>query len=263
MKTFSAGNIARVPIDLVTRDGEAIVPVSASFKVYDDTGVELGSEAIAVTGNECEIVVVVPGADNVIDAAALNGARTVVLTVVSADGQFDLSETYLLERPGFLAVPEMSAMTVQQSVMLSATMRQVVTEVWAHTDDHDRRAALMEAWSRISKFSFRPWRSTDDAAAAPDRLLNSQFRTNELSLADWQALPEHFKTALKRAQFIEACVILEGDPTWDRRVDGLISKTVGESSEMFSGKKPLISSISPKALRELKGYMRRSVRIAR
>ena len=265
MLAFGPNSDVTMEFDLIhPQTNEILTPVSASYSVFDDEGTEIvASTAITIVGGEQALFVTVDAADNLI-ATGTNAARTILVTVVTSEGAVQLTETYVLETFGFLAIPAESGMTVPQSLMLSRRLAQGIVEVWKDVEDQERQAALREAWSRISKMSFEPWYSYETSPEGISTDLHERkFRINSLSDTDWALLPTHFKNALKNAQLIEACVLLEGDPTWDRRQDGLISKTVGESSEMFSTKKSVTSSISPKAYRELRGYIRRTITLGR
>ena len=265
MLTFSPNTDVVVEFDLVDpHTTEIITPTSAAYSVYDDEGTALQTnQLVTISGGEDVIRITVAAVDNDIGAAD-NGARSVTLNVVTDNGAVTLSETYVLEQPVFLTIPAQSAMTVPQSMMLSRNLAQTVIEVWGDVEDRDRKAALLEAWTRIAKLPLTPWRDYEEMPdAASDTLISGRYRVDELDATDWALLPDHFKNALKRAQLIEACVLLDGDPTWDRRQDGLISKTVGESSEMFVNKKSAISSVSPKAYREISQYVRRRITLGR
>ena len=264
MLTFAPNSDVTLTFDMFTADGDVIDPVSATYRVFDDEGAEVvSSTAVAVSGGEEEISVTIAAVNNAIGGAA-NGARTVLLSVITAAGAYELSQTYVLETHGFLSVPSESVLTLPQSLMLARQLAQSVLDIWDDAEDHERQAALREAWIRIDRFPFTPWRSYETIPdSASDTLKTGAYRVSELSSADWALLPEHFKSALKRAQLVEAAVLLDGDPTWDRRQDGLISKTVGESSEMFTSHKASVTTISPKSYREIKGYVRRKVSLAR
>lgn len=264
MNVYAPSKNVVVSFDMIDPDtSEIITPISATVSVYDDAGtVLIADQAVAVVGNETVIEITVAAGDNTITGSS--GARTVVLDVTTATGTVQLDETYVLELTGFLTVPAQSGQTVPQSMILSRNMAQITLEVWNDASNSQRRAALMEAWSRISRMPFKPWRDHETIPdAVPQDVSLGLTRVNELSSEMWALLPSHFTDALKRAQLIEACVLLEGDPTWDRRQDGLISKTVGESSEMFSNRKSVMSSISPKAHREIRSYVHRSITLGR
>ena len=264
MNIFAPGSDITLTFDMLNpQTHEEITPVSASFSVYDEEGTALMENvAVTVSGGEETLDVTVPAANNVISGS--NGARTISLIVNTAKSNIFLSETYVLEQFGFLTIPAESAMTLPQSMILSTQMAQQVIDIWSEVEDRERQAALREAWSRISRLPFDPWRMYETPPSdIAINIVDGNFAVNELDKETWDVLPGHFKTALKNAQLIEACVILEGDPTWDRRQEGLISKTVGESSEMFSARKPALTSMSPKSYREIRRYISRTIKVGR
>ncbi|MDX5412912.1 MAG: hypothetical protein LPK02_07675 [Rhodobacterales bacterium] len=264
MQIFVPGSNVTVVFDLIDPEtSEMISPASAAYQVFDDEGVQVvPTTPVALTGDEESIEITVVAADNTVTGS--NGARTVVLTLQSAGKSFQLSQTYVLENFGFLSVPSQSAMTLPQAMILARSMSTAVMEAWEFADDRERQGALQDAWSRLCRLPYLPWRDYEERpGSGADRLIKGEFRLDDLTNDEWALLPDHFKKALKRAQLIEAAVVLGGDPSWDRRQDGLISKTVGESSEMFMTRKPGMTTISPKAHEELRGYIRRSIRIGR
>mgnify|MGYP003636877717 CR=1 FL=1 len=263
MNTFIPGSDITLTFDMVDDESETIDPVSATFDVFDHEGVQLVTgQAITVVGSEDQLETVIDATHNTITGA--EGARSVIMNIVAANGNKRLTKTYLLSGQSFLVVPEESGMTIIQSEMLSVKMAQSVLEVWNDEDEKRKSAALRESWTRLSRIPFSPWRDFEvPDSDVPKSLINGDFALNQLSMSEWLQLPANFKGAIKRAQLIEAAVLLDGDPTWDRRQDGLISKTVGESSEMFSSKKAAFSTISPKSQREISAYIRRRIVIGR
>jgi len=264
MDVYGSGVDVTVEIDLIDRSGTVITPVTADYKVYDETGALLGSSSLTVVGSESSLSVTVAAADNIITDP--NGARTVLLNVQSVSGTHQLTATYVIQLFGFLSVPVQSGMTETEAAILNVDMPSIIG--YDNATEEDRRAALLEAWSRLSRMAYKPWREYDKTSASSayethPTIVDGDFRLNELDAGGWAVLPAPFKAALKRSQMIEADVILEGDPTWDRRVDGLMSKTVGESSEMFRPGKPVITAVSMKAMRELSGFLSFSVKIGR
>jgi len=264
MNIFIPGTDITLVFDMVDNDTmDLIDPVSAVYDVFDDEGVQLVSNgAVTVAGGEDVLEVTVVAADNIISGS--QGARTIVMTVTTATGAKRLHKSYMLEGVSFLAVPTESGMTLIQSDMLASNMAQSVLEVWEDTEMRRKTSGLREAWNRITRIPFLPWRDFEDVPdSTPVYIRKGDFSLRNLTPEEWQSLPENFRKAVKRAQLIEAAVILDGDPTWDRRQDGLISKTVGESSEMFAAKKSAFSTISPKAYREISMYIRRTVILGR
>lgn len=264
MNSYAPATDVTVEFDLIGPNQDMLTVSAATYAVYDDEGTEVAAGPVTVGAGATQLSVTVLAADNTIAVGQINGARTVILSVVTPTGTIDLSQTYLIQSNRFLGVPALSGMTLPQSLMLAAQMASDVVDVWDDATDDERRAALLEAWTRIVAFPLRPWLEYEEPPSDIDRkVVEGDFRVSDLDEVTWLRLPATFRSALKRAQLIEACVILGGDPVWDRRNDGLISKTVGESSEMFAVRKPGVTSMAPKSLRELRPYIRRSIRIGR
>lgn len=264
MDTFAPSTDISLTFDMSDEEtAEIIEPVSANYDLFDDEGVQLvNAEPVPVSGGEDELTITIDANMNTITGT--EGARTAVLNVTTASGVKMLSKTYLLARFSILSVPAESGMTLAQSEMLTVKMAQAVLENWPHESDKRKTGALREAWNRLSRIPFSPWREFQQVPTTTQPYLRSgDFALNDITADDWISLPENFRRAVMRAQLIEAAVILDGDPTWDRRQDGLISKTVGESSEMFTSKKAAFTAISPKAQREVSAYIRRRISIGR
>lgn len=264
MDVYGSGTDVIVTVDLIDAQGNVITPDSASYEVFDESGASLTIGVLVVAGNESSLDVTVGAAFNGLVSPAVQGARLVRLAVVSSSGTHQIEKAYVIETPAFLSIPTESGQTELQANMLAVNIPGL--DAWETATDRERKSALRVAWERLSRLAYRPWRDYDDSSAVSadnQSLLLGDFRLNELDAAKWAALPAPFVAALKRAQLVEANIALAGDPVWDRRVDGLLSKTVGESSEMFRSGKPVINAVSSKTMRELAGFIDFSLRIGR
>jgi len=263
---YTAGSELTLTLPLVDETGAQIDAASYTFSLYEEDGneVETGSGTLNAGAFDCELTL--GASSNQLTVGSRMGARQLVLNVVDDNGNTHvISEIYIL-RASFvpLAVPAESGQTLLQANLLNRGMASGVLESWSYSDQGEQEAALMEAWNRLSRIAYNPWRDVEEPDSDLSELVRySDFVLNEVSTDDWALLPENFKAALRRAQLIEAAVLLGGDPTWDRMQEGLISKTVGESSEMFRSKPITNRSISPKARREIEGYIRQNISIGR
>lgn len=261
MDRFAPNAETSVEIDLVSKGGESITATSVTYDLYDDEQNKLVDQGTASFDAD-KVTVVVSAAHNT-TTGSLAG-RTIVAFVNTADGAHLLTKNYILESTSFLSVPSESSMTVLQADMLSTRVAQTVSDAWGYADDSEKRTTMEEAWVRVTRLNLNPWiRGEIPDDTLPDSVKCGPFTVSDLTSDQWALLPTHFKEALKRAQFIEACVLLDGDPTWERRQDGLISKTVGESSEMFRSGKPINAPLSPKSMKEISGYIVRTISISR
>jgi hypothetical protein len=102
-------------------------------------------------------------------------------------------------------------------------------------------------------------------ADSMSRLASSNIISNldEKTDAELKALPEQFLNAIRLAQVIEADSILGGNETEDLRESGLLSKTVGESSQMFRSGVAMKLPLSKRAYQVLKRYTMRNNKIGR
>lgn len=263
--SYTAGSVCKITLPMTNELGEQISGVSYAYTLYDEAGLVVSSAADVIPSGSYDLELTIPATSNVVEPGERYGARQIVCVVTDATGDtHQLVETYVLRTNAFLSVPAESAQTLMQSMILTKSMAQAVLENWNYAEEEEREAALIEAWSRITKLRLVPWLNSD---TPPDDLFElyrgNKLILNQLTSDQWSRLPTHFTLALRRAQIVEAGVLLGGDPVFERRMDGLLSKTVGESSEMFRSTAPIKSSISPKARREISLYIDNSVRIGR
>lgn len=258
-KTYRPGGDVTVKFDMVDEDGGILVPTGATWNALDETGTTVDSGTVSgPLGSEIEVVI--EGSSNTVTGN--RGYRIVTLVVTTDDGTYDLRQTYLLRAQATLVVPAESAQTLAAATMLAADMTDI--DDWVESAPGVQEIMLKEAWMRLCRLRFRPWRAFDEIDdTIPCHLADGAFKLNELTSEDWNALPTHFKLALARAQIREANQAIGGDPIADLRESGLMSKTVGESSEMYRQGKPLQAPLAMRAGKEISGYIDRSLRTSR
>ena len=255
MKKFVAGNDIVLQIAVYDQNGAAAPDGPATATVSDGATSTVLSTSIVSGVAE----VTVPANLNDLGAAT-RASRIVTVTA----GEISAIDAYVIENPTAaisLTIPKDSAQTVFDALSLAFDLDDI--DMWLDAEVEDRVRTLKEAWSRICRLRLTPYRWNDDVTGAASEVVAGEVRLNEITLDQWNLLPEAFKCAAKRAQLIEAESIISGDPVGDRRREGLLSKTVGEASEMFRSGKQLDIPISSRALSELKGYVSFSFRVSR
>lgn len=264
MVKMTANSPVRMEFDLYLDDGSAIMPDSAIAHVSDENGDVVGDAInVSVESSIAGATVDIPSSYNATDNVT---GRVVTLAVTSNGASYVFTKTYLLEPIIVrLAVPSQSAMSVVQADIVANDFKDVVVDVWGDLSFDEKGRALRDAWSRISKIKLNPFRTEDekDVEGVTMRMECGNFLVDELTSSEWAALPEHFIKSVRRAQLVEACVLSGGDPEWERRQSGLISKTVGESSEMFNTKPISDKRISERARREIARYISKRVIVSR
>lgn len=262
MNIFAPGSKVILTFDMVHPVSlDAIDPASANWTLFDDEGTELVSnQGLTVAGGEGQLSITIVQAHNVISGS--NGARTAVLLVTNAAGeQVTMEQSYVLQGVTALAVPASSGMTMAKAMMVANEMGNDLITTWLEADAPEQKRSLLEAWRHVARLSFLPFNGLD-ATGVDNDIAEGRFRLNELTAENWAQMPQQFVDAVRRAQLIQAAVILGADAAFDRRMDGLLSKTVGESSEMFAARKP-VSALHPKARAEIMRFLNRTITVGR
>ena len=260
MDIYRDASAVKIVVPFTDEDGNAVAPLTASYRVYDQDGVDLiASTPYAFTpGTDTEATITVGAVHN-----TLNGAtrlmRVVELKMATDDATiYSNSVTYVIESNSLLTVPENTYQTYEQAQLVAMDIATLTG--WDAATDRARRAALVEAYHKIGKLRFRvgyeDWQSRiTGTQEVPD--------VNSLTLSEFNALPADFIAALRRAQVAEADSVLGGNTTQDLRKDGLMSNSVGEVSQMYRPGKPLTLPVSSRALQFLTGYVKYGMRSGR
>jgi hypothetical protein len=269
----TASQPAKFTIPTVDDAGNQIEAVSASWELFDQRGTSIDAGVIAdfdpAAGSVTfEIEAVSMG----IPAGAGSAGREIVVSLVLADGdEIELRDFFLITNPQPLTLMANSFVTYPEAMALRQEF--ATLNGWDLADRARQGAALAEAYRRICRMSFRvPGYRTNQSnvgyAAYGTGIEETLFGGNRckvstLTLAEFDALPEPFRRALGRAQMAEANVLLGGDPIGEKRRDGIISETIGESSAFFQSKPYLNLPISRQAYEELKRYVFLGIKIRR
>jgi hypothetical protein len=256
MQTFAAGTTVRVTIPLVDLNGDPVTPTAIEAAVNDQDGTPIVPPyVVAFTPGDTDVEITVPADKNQITGPA--GARTVFLEVTTADGVFELFETYLLRGAVRLTVPTNSFQTYEQALVEASLMPPLTG--WNAASAIDRKNALEEAYRRLSRIGYRVWRPEDVDAQnyyVPDELDRIEPRLWPImSLDRFLKAPAHFRKALCRAQLQEANEILSGDVVSQKRRQGLLSESIGESSMMFRSGRPIDLGITTETRAHLTGFI--------
>ncbi|MCG5512854.1 hypothetical protein [Ectothiorhodospira shaposhnikovii] len=260
MNVYRNGSVVHVTIDFLNESGIPFVPTEAVYRVVDESLTEIvGETPIELAPGSTSIVVAVDGEHNELGEDAIRSIRKIeVIAKTQEQNHVLLSEMYLIASANLLVPGKNSFQTYEQALMTAMDMPEMVG--WEASSRDQRVGAMVEAHHRIGalKFSvaFDDWQS---------RLTTSGYIADvrELTEAELAALSVRFLQAIRKAQVAEANVILGGDPVADRRREGLMVDTVGESKTMFRHGKPIQLPVSSHALRYLSGYISMTVGIGR
>lgn len=265
MVTHAPGSPILHFMPLADAGGQPIASVSAlRWRVLDEAGaVVLDWANLALPGADPEtgeaatgVTVTIPGLNTQLGAGVLRAARLVELEITAPSGVFTVqSDPLLIQATSILAVGLNSHCTYVQAVMIAPDYTEQALAGWVRTTSRlEREQALIEAWNALQTLPLR----TDGTTRTKDWLRGLTPEEYLLNTTPAQ------RQALQRAQVLEASAVLEADPLLLARRNGMVSMTVGESSQYFGQGRALSQgTLSRTALELLRPWLDYSVRIGR
>jgi hypothetical protein len=243
-------------------------PEEARWWVEDQTGgVVLEESAVpgsALEGDEATLSI--PGANNTLASNAYRGLRLVRLRYRAPDsfaGWREVEFAYdVIGLDGELVVQKNSFVTYNEALLLAREMTE--TESFDAASREARVATLAEAWRTLVRLNYDlpddydriMSRVTDFPGADPGDIA-------DMTAEEFLALDPLFVMAIKRAQVAETVERLGGRSVADARAKGLLSSSIGEVSQMYRSGRPIDVGVSPRALKELRGYVVYTPRLSR
>ena len=263
MVTYLSGTEVVFTQPMVNAQGVTIRPTACSVRVLDQDENELVAPAvIAVDESTDSVDVTISDANNTLAVGVTRGLRQLEFTISDVDGTYHVSARYLLKGEHLLVIGDNSFQTYNQALVRAASMTDLGT--WESSSEEKRIKALEEAYRTIAPINYRYTRDNwqDYAYLSVDDVF-SVLDLRELTKDEILQLPAEFLEALQFGQIAEANFVLGGSRIEDKRSIGLMSETIGESSNMFRTGKPLKLPMSEAAMRYLQGYINFTVRAGR
>lgn len=250
---------------VLTLDAE---PDQALWALETETGAVLVAET-AVSGTALDgatVTLTTTTTQNTLPAGQHRGLRVIRLRYRAEDafvGWRELDHVYDVIAPsGALVIQTNSFVTYNEALLLAREMTE--TEGFDNAARETRIAALAEAWRTLVRLRYD---IPDDYDRVMTRVTDfpglDPGDMTEMTASEFLALDPRFVLAIKRAQVAEAIERLSGRSGNDLRAKGLLSSTIGEVSQMYRSGRPLDLGVSPRALKELRGYVTFTPRIAR
>lgn len=270
MQTHASGSAVLVSVDLTSVTGSALVPTALAWRVLDEAGTVIQDwQDIPVNGSEVATVsVTIAGAFNILTPPATRGIRTVLLRVTTDSGEFLLSSDVMLQTISALAPWHNSFQTYQQALLATHDYPEVAMSAWVRTSDRaERERAMIQSHRAILMLPIYVGLDDFSAPLSADSLkkvVDGRLALRDLALDDHAFISARLLHALRHAQVLEANEALNADPVVLARRNGLMSLTVGESSQFFGASKPLENPmLSKPALDLLQPWLSYRVRIGR
>ncbi|UBM12763.1 hypothetical protein [Cupriavidus metallidurans] len=256
--TYLAGSALEIRVPLIDKAGEPIQAQAVSFRVSDGTGAVINEGVIDPWDTEqTEITLPIPAELNTLEPGVVTDIREIEFVVtLDAGGSLLLSETVALMSQDVLVVPKNSFLTMAEAQMLAFAIPDMTA--WYEADRDARVKALTEAHYRLARRRYRTYGTADQRRI--DAFGMSGYVFN-LTLEAFSVLDLRFITAIKRAQLFEADFILSGEANSEDST--LVSKKVGESTEIYKTIRPSVNYLSARTMREIAPYLISEVRTAR
>lgn len=262
----TAGRTSSFTVPAVDDAGSKIEATAAAWALFDERGREINhGTAGSFTAGDDAVEFSIGAADLELPARATSEGREIVVFLETAGGEIELRDYFLLVAAQPLSLMVNSFVTYPEVLAIRAGFGPTL-DGWDATIDRDTRSsALADAYERLLRMSFKvPFldpqvHASSYAAYGTGTDLPFDYarriRLRGLMIEQFDQLAPAFTKAVKRAQLIEANVILGGDIVGKKRRDGIISETIGESSAFFSAKPYLNLPISRQAYEELSRYI--------
>lgn len=251
MQTYDAGQSFSLTHNLTLVES----PTGASYGITDQAGVILKPDtALPVAVEDTSVTIPIEADLTQLDAGTRRKMLVITLVVNDADGVTEkFVEQVVIQDLTTLAIPGESFQTVNEAVLRSMDIPQVSN--WESADYSERHKALIEAAYRIKKMRFDLDREFD--ASFPEFDLEAgEHLFEDMTKADFDRLPVKFLNDLFTAQILEADDILSyGNSAASKRKDGILSDTVGETSQMFRTGKPIATEVCTRAYQQLNRWM--------
>jgi len=242
MKSFLQNNDVHVQIDFKTEEGEPVDVASAEYEVTDDEDQVLQTGTVSEFSSPLQLTV--NAENNALSDSAGASVRAVSLIMTGVDGNtYRNTVYYFVVREQRLQPFSNSFMSFNKALSLIPRL----TKINFNGNRGELITALMESYDMITRFP----------------LNKGIFGHSVPSLVDWKVVPDVVIDDFRKAQLIQASILLQEDPNEELRESGVFSKTVGESSTTFFRSKPVDNMIHKRAWRYIARYIDNSVVVTR
>ncbi|MDC9582346.1 hypothetical protein PSI15_12360 [Xenorhabdus sp. PR6a] len=253
---------------------------SATYSLFDISGKAVVENVpIAIESGDLSVSFSVSGEHNELAGDKSKDIRRVIVKSVTQSGRVSEYEQYYAIIGSLdLSVPGESFVSLMEAKL--AAMDMYVSDSFLMLNDHTQRQALMEATKRLKNMRFdikKIYKISENEYERPQNVLTAntlpfylsgEFKNNtidfaELSEEEFRSLPDYFLKDLAEACMIEAVAVVENGGTSDARDDGLLSESIGETTNMYRSGRSATRSLSRKTWRIIARYIDNTIRIRR
>ncbi len=256
-----------LPIDNNTQ--HHIIPISIVAKVFDGEGSQILSDISITLPNPIKETLdfVVDNVYNQLLPEKIKDVRKVRFYYTKSDGTVLFSDNkYIIEAEEQLITLVNSFMNYDMAELIADDLSDI--EMWQSSDDKQKISTLKSAFNKIAGLRFRV--KYDNAYSTYWNKDNTggdlAYYIDDitlLSIEEFEKLPQKFIYALRAAQILQANGIMDGSIVEERRNEGIISETIGESKMFFNSRPVLKMPLCNSAMELLSKYLYKNVSIGR
>jgi len=258
MNVYRDASVVVVEMPFVDESGCAVAPSVASYRVLSADNAEVvATTSITLVPGQSSESITVSSLVNTLGLSERRALRTIEMSLTTPAGIVRSTLRYAIELDATVVIGDNSFQTFNEALLVSMDMSNLPG--WAAATDRDKKSALIAAYDRLCHLTYRSNYAEDQSKIS----YGQPGSLKELTEAELNDLDEYFRAALSKAQVCEADIILGGDQIHDKRRIGLMSETVGETSNMFRPGKPLELPVDVTTIAHLSGYINWSRRVGR
>lgn len=260
-----------VTVAFTDLNGQPVVPTAINAVLLDGEDqviVDFGS--LVVDAGATSKTITVPREFNVLGEGELRAARILRVELVTAAGNIPRSMTYAVESEQRLEIMTNTFQSYEAAELMALDVPNVAG--WTTASEDQRKAALVEAYRRIVSIPMKfptygaqkPWDGFDTliSRSVTAETIITRDGWDDVSASLFAEFPSKFRKALRRAQFLEANELLQGDGVGAKHRAGIVTETIGESSvTLRSGR--IDYGVASQTLQALSGYVYFNMRIER
>lgn len=277
MKFYPEDYIVEVVASFTDLNGAAVTPTAVTAVLTDGEDAEVVDfGSLPFDASEGQKLIAIPKEFNRLAEGEIRAARILRVKLETEQGTIARSFSYAIESEQRLVMMVNTFQTLEAAEF--AALDTPNTSGWTVATESQKLAALTEAFRRVTMIPMRysiyregaglmshGWRS-DWNSIAPRELVEEVIIErdvwHEVTPEQFTDFPIAFKKALRRAQFIEANEILQGDTVSKKHRQGIVTETIGESS-MTLRAGSVDYGISSETMKALVGYVHFNNRIRR
>ncbi|NTX17950.1 hypothetical protein [Burkholderia cepacia] len=260
MNVYLAASDVALTVPFVDSLGNPVTPTAVSYRVLDEEGAVLLDEtSIAFDSLVESVTVTVPAALNALPAGKVRALRQIELLMDTAAGRVFTDAQYLIEGTELLVPGTNSFQTLNKAELVALDIPGLTG--WVQASRSERVAAMIQARNNLGQMQYRyRWSENWQNFIFPEFGIYSIV---QFSQEQYMSLPIDFRVACERAQIMEADDLLGGDPVLAKRLQGIVSETIGDASTTFSAVRPNRRLICDRAMKELSRYVVKRTRLSR